>query len=205
MELMNNISNDLIENIIFKCDQVISLCDRLEHLKDKEEVNESEINGVLVKITEKLASAFLEIKQEVSVMDNPTDSKEESVTVQIEKTEDGYHFVLPCLLNVRNYNLVKSKKLARMIFEESFENYEEKIGFERISSNVEIMYINHFNNLKLLADNDNMDTKGFTDCINHFILIDDNPLLCDLLIRGLYDEAISSPYTEIYVTKKALE
>lgn len=128
---------------------------------------------------------------------------EKPIQIEEMKVNDvvvGYHFVLPCLLDKREdakiYN--HTRENAKSCFLNAFESYNEKKGFEHIGKKVLITYINHFSSERLMIDNDNVDTKAFTDFITTYILDDDNPSRTELYIKGVIG---TSDYTEVFVEK----
>lgn len=110
----------------------------------------------------------------------------------------GYHFVLPCLLDKREDNKIynKTREHAKKCFREAFERYSNEAGFRHIYDKVRITYINHFKDARSMIDNDNIDTKAFTDMITCYILDDDNPDKEELYIKGVSD---GNSYTEVFL------
>lgn len=156
-----------------------------------------ELEKDIQELVNTISSELLLAKSMFSSTDISVDTTKIACEVEIEKTENGYYFRLPCLLNKRSYDgKYNARKYMRLVFEEVFERYERAVGFKKINSKVRLTYVNHFFSPNLVIDNDNIETKYFTDCITNYIIRDDNPLLCDLCIKGVLD---SKNFTEVFL------
>ncbi len=191
--------------------------DVLEHIKNKlnisleqvKTISESDVESPLLgedisMLINNLSDCLLKAKELPREYGMPFDYDGVEIPIEIKEIIEGeivvgYHFILPCLLDKREQNNIynKTREHAKKTFLSAFEKYSNEVGFIHITDKVIIKYINHFKDKRSMIDNDNIDTKAFTDMITTYILDDDNPDKEELYIKGLSDGA---SYTEVYVS-----
>lgn len=178
------------------CEKIIKICKG----KCEDEICKNE---QMEKIFKAIYDLLFELRANESSYDLEFEKIVPNKSITIEETENGYRFILPYLLESKIYgaSYQSSKKYSRYVYTEAFEKYDLEKGFKHISGKVDLIYINHFTKKSIMIDNDNVDTKMFTDCISNYILCEDNPLRCNLHISGIVDNACERSFTEVIIRK----
>lgn len=198
-EIMNNKLLDQLQQKIRKNSDLIDILDN-QSVLTREELSEK--TSELINGLSELCILSRKLPREYGF---PLNEDGNQYPMEVKELTDnnsnliGYHFKLPVVLDKRenNKNYNHTRELAKANFLNAFKGYEENTGFKHISQKVLIMYVNHFSDQRLMVDNDNIDTKAFTDFITTYILDDDNPSRCDLYIKGVLD---TEDFTEVFVT-----
>lgn len=102
----------------------------------------------------------------------------------MEKTKNGYLFILPDLLPKRDKDNMAELNFVKYNYAAAFHKLNEREHFQKINRRVQIIITNYFENEIMMIDNDNVNVKPIIDTIASYLLIDDNPLWCDLGICG---------------------
>lgn len=102
----------------------------------------------------------------------------------MEKTKNGYLFILPDLLPKRDKDNMGELNFVKYNYAAAFHKLNEKEHFQKIDRRVQIIITNYFENEIMMIDNDNVNVKPIIDTIASYLLIDDNPLWCDIGICG---------------------
>ena len=196
--------NDEIENIKDSLKRINKHIDIISNENDKnkeplelKKIEEREINYCL-NVTSNMLTHLISLSQSNDYL---LDNKNNLMDIEVKALSDGYQFDLPFLLARRNYSSEQNKiqKCVRTVYNRFFEMYDCSVGFKKIKGKVDIIYRNIYEDKKFLRDNDNLDTKPFTDCIAKYVMEkDDNPLFCNLYICG---ELGKENKTIVYVRK----
>ena len=104
--------------------------------------------------------------------------------ISMLKTEKGYLFILPDLLPKRDKDNMGELNFVKYNYASAFYKLDESEHFRKINKRVQLIITNYFEDEMMMIDNDNVNIKPIIDTIASYLLIDDNPLWCDLSIRG---------------------
>lgn len=104
--------------------------------------------------------------------------------IEMIKIDKGFLFILPDLLPKRDSEKKAELNFVKYNYASAFHKLNERERFQKIEKKVHISITNYFVNETVMIDNDNVNVKPIIDTISTYLLVDDNPLWCDLSIRG---------------------
>lgn len=194
---------EMLSEIALNAEKCLKIVENLAlAYKEKDAERMEEYTNALIDKNASLLLMSKQLPREFGIERNEDINNAFAIICHEEK--NGYRFVLPCLLDKRtgrNYYNVRDN--AKQIFSHEFSRLEEKGCFDKVfDCKVDIIYENYYVNQSLMIDNDNIDTKGFTDAISTYLLKDDSPLYCNLIVKGLIGD---TNHTEVIVKPSVVD